>query len=390
MKTYEYYQPEYVKNFQCDGQKCSAHCCKNCNVIIDKKIYKKYSHQKPKSAAKELTRPLKKINEDSYKINLNENSNCPFLTEDNLCSIQKKYGEDFVPQRCLNYPRRTWFFNYFLECSLTLACPVAAEQILLPTEPMKFEKFEVAEDFLKNSARIQIDTTLLSPSFFDKLIPLQETAIKILQERALTIDQRLLILELYFDKLEELLGDEKFDESAKVNSVYSNVEFFKEQVAQISSVLNFDVTNHLTIILEILKTESDKNLFEKIVEALGDTSELISKYISLADERQKFLQKFSTVFENYLVNEFLFNFYPFRFYEGITQNYNCFLITYKLIELVTFSMSLEKEYSAKDLVSAINLCVNSLEDNSDYTKRILEYLKTQKDPVEIMHNMLQL
>ena len=54
-QTYTYYQPEYVRKFKCNGQACSAHCCRRWRITIDKKTFKKYSHIKPKSAAKEIT-----------------------------------------------------------------------------------------------------------------------------------------------------------------------------------------------------------------------------------------------------------------------------------------------------------------------------------------------
>ena len=129
MATYKYYQPEYVKNFRCDGQKCSAYCCKsNYRIVIDKKTYKKYSHLKPKSAAKEIMRNIKKIdNSEDYQIKPDENFNCPFLTEDNLCSIQKNHGEEFLSSTCATYPRCTWYFGDFYERSLSLTCPLVAE-----------------------------------------------------------------------------------------------------------------------------------------------------------------------------------------------------------------------------------------------------------------------
>jgi len=68
-KIYTYYQPEYVKNFQCDGKKYDARCCKKWAIFIDEKNF------------------------------------CPFLTEDNLCRLQKNFGEDFLSETCTNYPR---------------------------------------------------------------------------------------------------------------------------------------------------------------------------------------------------------------------------------------------------------------------------------------------
>ena len=112
---YECFQPKYFSRFKCDGQKCNAHCCRKWRIDIDKKTYKKYSHLKPKSAAQEITRQIKKRdNSENYIIKLDKNANCPFLTEDNWCQIQRKYGEDFLSEVCTTYPRRVIYFGSFL------------------------------------------------------------------------------------------------------------------------------------------------------------------------------------------------------------------------------------------------------------------------------------
>ena len=65
-QTYTYYQPEYVRNFKCNGQACAAHCCRRWRITIDKKTFKKYSHIKPKSAAKEITSHIIKSEGGGY------------------------------------------------------------------------------------------------------------------------------------------------------------------------------------------------------------------------------------------------------------------------------------------------------------------------------------
>ncbi|MBQ7704825.1 MAG: flagellin lysine-N-methylase [Selenomonadaceae bacterium] len=401
MQTYEYYQPEYVKSFHCDRQKCSAACCRNWSRFIDKKIYKKYSHLKPKSLAKEMIRPLKKVDgRDFYKINLDENLNCPFLSDNNLCNIPQKFGEDFVPAMCIKFPRKIYNFFNFFERSLSLTCPLVTEQVLLATEPLKFEKIEVPEEIHNE---FSIADTLLTPQLFEYLVPIQETAIKILQNRNFSIDQRLLILELYFDKMEEIIGDNRVLEIEKINDIYQNEDFLQKQLEQIAPLVKFDALNHVTIMLAILKfsyesvknpTAADKNFFDIVVNSFkisgnenSGLNDFAQQYISMNDERQKFLQKFSTVFENYLVHELFTNVYPFRFFGSITQNYNALVTAYKLLEFITFS---GKNFTAEDLISAINVYINNIEHNPNYFKKILEYLYKKDDPVEVMNLFLQI
>ena len=144
MKTFVYFQPEYVNEFKCNGQLCNARCCKDWRIDIDRKTYKKYNTIKPKSKAKEITQKIK-YNEktEGYCIELDKKRSCPFLTEDNWCSIQKTYGEDYLSDICTKYPRQITCVDDFFEFSLSLTCPVVAELVLMSTEPMVFEQTEV-------------------------------------------------------------------------------------------------------------------------------------------------------------------------------------------------------------------------------------------------------
>ena len=88
-------QPKYVKNFKCDGQSCGAMCCRTSwDIEVDAETFEKYINAE--SAEKEITSKLKYDEEiKGYVVQLNDKNFCPFLTEENLCVIQKKYGENF-------------------------------------------------------------------------------------------------------------------------------------------------------------------------------------------------------------------------------------------------------------------------------------------------------
>lgn len=404
-KTYEYYQPEYVSKFQCDRQKCSAQCCKNWAITIDKKTYKQYSHLKPKSAAREITRHIQKKG-DIYQMIFDESLHCPFLTEDNGCKIKNEYGEEYLSAACITYPRCTWDLGDFYECSLRLTCPIAAEQILLADEPMKFEHVEVSEKIHNNFGKTQMNQIELPAPLENKMILVQETAISILQERTLTIDERLLIEGLYFDKLEELLVETQIYELEKVNIAYKDPIFLKEQANQVSAVLKFNANEYVEAMLNFLKTLydtgrirtlDDKKYIDAVMSALqinqDETSEIkisavAERYNALNTERKNFVKQFENIFENYLVNEIFMNVYPFRFVDHMNYNYGIFTTFYKVMELLTFSMSLKQNLTEKDLVSGIIWYSNVSDNNAGYTKRISEYIK-EKNPFDIMQGLLQ-
>lgn len=405
-EIYTYYQPEYVSKFKCDGQKCSAKCCRFWTITIDQNTYEKYSNIKPESAAQEITCHISKFDGGGYKVDLDENFNCPFLTEDNWCKIQRKYGEDFLSKTCTTYPRRISGVRNFYEAALTLTCPVAAELVLLEKEPIKFEKIETSVPLGQNYHKI---SAKISPGMITFFVDIQNTAMTILQVRHLTIDQRLMMLGLYLDKLSELTKNRSIKdyELMQLNEIYRSQNFLKEQAAQFSRVLNFNGREHIRVIIGLLETlygvgntvvPDDVKIIRAITNTLKlktdendqvSISEVLTTYNALKAEREKFVFNFSTIFENYLINEFFMNLYPFKFENNLSLNYGVFVTIYKMLELVTFSMFMENHSEEKDLISNIMWYANTLDHNKTHADKIFEYMKDKSDILEIMQNMLQ-
>ena len=406
----EFFQPEYFNLFKCDGQKCNAHCCRKWRIDIDKKTYKKYSHLKPKSTAKEIIRHIiKREGIEEYAIKLNENLSCPFLTEDNWCKIQREYGEDFLSSTCKTYPRRIWDFGFFIECSLTLTCPIVAEMVLLSKEPLKFEKGVVSEKNLKSLKNLTVFDRKVPDELYTKCISIQETAISILQERNLTIDQRLMMLGLYIDKTDDLWANVSLiDDIDKVNAIYQKSDFLLQQADQFSQVIKFNGHNYIKSMLEILQVlygEANSQDLEdqKMLEVFQDffqikpndqneleINPLVIKYSKLKEERQNFTNKFSTIFENYLVNEFFLNVYPFKIQNtSMTYSYSLFVTIYKILELLTFASAMKNNSTEEDLVKEIMWYVSKMDHNLNYAPKIHDYLRDKSDMVEVMQNMLQ-
>ncbi len=404
--NYKYFQPEYVSRFQCNGEICPENCCKkNWRITIDEKTYNKYLKLEEQNPELEITRHIAKL-ENGYKLIFGEKNCCPFLTENGWCSIQKRYGEEFLSEICRTFPRIIWNFYDGYECTLSLTCPLAMEMILFSDEPLKFEKIEIPESVHNKFDKLNVNSNAAAIPFED-IIQVQETSIRILQERALTIDKRLLMLGLYFDKLEEIFNGNGFNELEKVDAFYRDSKFLTEQAAQISPALNFNAAEHIRImfgILEILygagnNTGLTERLFigaiTKALKIEPDENNQISltataqNYLALDEQRQNFINKFSTIFENYLVNEFFYCIYPFNFNFNINLNYGMFLTIYKMLELSTFSISLNWDVDPKTLADQIVFYNHGIDHNRNHLNKIEAYLKDKSDIVEIMQDMLK-
>ena len=329
-KTYLYLQPEYVSKFKCDGQSCEAHCCRGWIISIDKKTYKKYANIKPKFEAEKITQHISKTKDNKYVVQLDENQSCPMITEDNWCSIQRKYGEDYLSSVCSTYPRITYQFGDFFERALTLTCPVVAAQVLLTDEPMVFEQIEVSEKVHSNGGRIQIQPPQIPRNLFSYVYSAQFAAISILQERTLSIDERLTVLGFFLDKLDEIISSGNLKEIENISAFFSSEEFLKNETKNLTKNIIFDEKEHMKIMFGTLETLYGENSYfsvkdRRFLDAVTDALEikvdenkkvslgsLVENYKKLDGFRKVFMKAFSPAFENYLVNEFFLSLEIFR------------------------------------------------------------------------------
>ena len=283
-------KPQYLDDFKCDGSKCGALCCReNWNIFIDAPTYKKYSAL-PTPQAQEILRHLRGDSSSENFLVIREKNYCPFLGADNLCRIQKAHGEEYLSQVCAGYPRIITRFENFIELALSPTCPLAAKIILLRTEPLRFEVVEASEKILRLGECHILQG--IPNGFAPLIIDLQLAMVAIFQERRLTLDQRLIVLGFFLDRIEELLYGGKLDGATlqRLSAVYTSENFLAQEVPLILRSVNF--------------IPAEKNL----------------------------PAEFATIAENFLVNEIFLSVYPFRIDASILQNFGVLLTVYKIFE----------------------------------------------------------
>ena len=146
---------------------------------------------------------------------------------------------------------------------------------------------------------------------------------------------------------------------------------------------------------------------QKLIDAFAETfhitqqnsvAQLAKTYKDLAPVREALLKNYSTVFENYLVNEFFMKLYPFSLSYSITDNYGLFLITYKMMELlvISFAVSSFKKNPEKrpplDLIhlsALITVFCNRVDHAMQFLKKISEHIKDKYDMATLMQYLLQ-
>ena len=407
-KKFVYFQPEYVNRFKCNG--CTGggviNCCeRDWDITIDDAIYKKYRKIKPSEKAQEILSHI--VRDDKRNSYMLIGRPCPFLTPEKFCGIQLNYGEEFLSQTCATYPRRTHKVGNFFERSLTLTCPVAAEMILFAQEPLKFEFIEVPDKIHGKHGRIQITKVPIASEKDASLArEIQITMISILQRRLFTIDQRLIALGLFLDKLQELVSAKSSDDTLlDLIAAYRSEDFLTEEISPIFQSFAFDAKSFVTFMikfigytLEALKAAEGKKFldaFVKVLEIHPDKNNLVylpqivANFEKLSDARKNFSEKYSAFLENYLVNELFYGFYPWRFItESLTKNFIVFLISFKIFELMTFATVQSGLDSKEDLLAMVDWFMMKTDHNPELYKRFFELLEGVDDTYLLMATLL--
>lgn len=373
-QKYIYFQPQYVKEFICDSSKCNSNCCeRGWNIDVDAATYEKYLQLAP-AVAQQF-----KFNEQKKKYLLTKHP-CPFLTDKKLCWLQLEHGEEFLSLTCKTYPRVTTYFGKFFERSLALSCPVAADKILFQAAPMQFELVEVSEKF-HGGKRVLINPVHLDEKTLAHVIEIQVAMISILQERTLSIGQRLIVLGFFLDRLDEIFSAEILDDTAltKLLAAYESKKFLSEQVPRMIRAIKFDVEKFSAIMSEL----SDKFYgAEKFTEA-------VSNYKKLRNFRKDFIGKHATFLENFLVNELFLNCYPWRFEGHIIKNFGVFVIKYKIFELTLLLAAMKNPLGKDDLISLVDWFTTQFNHVEVNQRRIFDYLQGKDDTLNLMESLLE-
>ena len=381
-KKYFYFQPQYVSKFKCDGSKCDAHCCKEeWNIFIDKETYEQYAQLDPKKILPHL-----KFHSDKGEYFIEFSGKyCPFLNEKKLCRLQLEHGENFLSSTCATYPRITNHFGYFFERSLILSCPVAAEMILFEREPMQFEFVEVPEKIHSLDGKLFLQMIEATDELKSHMIEIQVAMISILQERTLSIDQRLIVLGFFVDRLAEIFSD--FDEDAltKLIAAYESKKFLAEQVPLMLQSVSFDAEKFIEFMRGLLKKlfdEENLNKHKKFLETVNNAFPRLS-------EKNFFVTEHSAFFENFLVNELFLSTFPWKFEGSIAQNFSAFVAEYKLFELITFSVSLKGFTGKKDFIDTAGWFTTRFDHSKEFKRQVFSVVKDSDEIFLLMSSLLE-
>ncbi|AET67227.1 hypothetical protein Desor_1580 [Desulfosporosinus orientis DSM 765] len=384
--TQEIQMPLYLKSFNCIGSACEDSCCFGWSTItVDSKTFQKFSKIQD-LALKEIIDDKVVLNqteqsEESYAhVELNNDSTCPFLTEEKLCLIQLKQGEEYLSKICFTFPRMTNVVDGILEKSAVMSCPEAVRMALLNSKGINFISVQETLD-VRNNISISVNTN--DPAFTDTpnkyFQDLRNLTLQILKNRDYKLEERFIILGLFFQKLSKVCNEKKVDTIP--NLITSFAQFIKKESliailakTPTSPAVQFKLLMQgaLTRLVQGITNQRYAECFLEFLQGIKHSPD-ISLDISAENYRLAYENYYAPfaieheyVFENYLVNYVYNNLFPLCdgdiFDEYIKLVFHYSLIKMLLIGIAGFHQGLNLEL----LVKLIQSFAKTIEHNPQY------------------------
>ena len=201
-------EPDYFKDFFCEGKRCGAQCCGGWTVFVDEDTYARYEAL-PEHERKVILPHIAKCPEGSgesaYMLDFGDGGRCPLLRDDQLCSIQRRLGEEYLGNTCALYPRKIVHIGWFYERFLFLSCPLAAELALLRDDHIQFEKHELSR--VRTAGWVDTAQGKEGEGMAAAFWLLQDTGIVLLQDRKHTLKERMAYLLGFLERADETVAE---------------------------------------------------------------------------------------------------------------------------------------------------------------------------------------
>ena len=380
-------QPKYVADFQCDGSKCNAKCCGKWRIDIDMETYKKYQRIKNPAMRKKILSSIQPSTiQTGFQIELDNKGVCPLLCEDNLCYIQRNMGEGALSQTCKVYPRMVQQIGNYQFRMLAMTCPVAAEYALLSTNAMELQQISCEEDtsawklIAKNCNMKNVPNDLAA-------VHIMMGGLAILQNTSYTFEQRLVILGLFLDKVEDCQQDV---EAVAGLIDYYNSDAFQQEISNLwENWQYYPVAHHqfMNGIITVLKQEKELLISSEHWQVMNDY------YNNVYEERHHLVQeRLGSVLERYWQHEWLFHAYPYSFSGGFLHNYFSYLIAYELCQLVIHSTyALDNAWAERNILDVLGEFSKSFDHKRDFSKALVKETEIfESEPLKLMQVLLRL
>ena len=372
--------PKYMVEFKCVSSRCIDTCCAGWDINIDECTYDKYTHSTGK--LKELVKEKfleNKYEHDSFNTGfmiLKDENRCPFLNSNMLCDIHGGIGEDNLCITCKSYPRVFNIIDNVYEKSGLPSCEEICIRAFLNKDKMEFVECEENIDETNIEIRRIIDSQAFedTDSLLQYFWDIRIISINIMQCRNFSIEERLNILNNFYEKIEELHKLQKFDDIEDFLEEFNNESIDYEYLKGAA----FNENNEFYISIkedELVKNIRSLRLKECVKEYKKGTSKQndTSQYLKEVPKYFNELEEYSYILENYLVNQIFKDLIPFNTGNSLMKSIKVLINTYRIIKayIIGIAINSNEQITEKHIIRVIQSLSKDIEHNKVF-KELLE------------------
>jgi lysine-N-methylase len=393
--------------FKCAGSDCEDNCCHDWVVYIDKQTFKYYQKCRNKTLAKELSAHFKRnktaLNDQSYGVlTLTDDHRCPFLTEERLCKLQLTLGFQGLSQTCATYPRILNGIEGQFEQALTLSCPPAAKMVLSDPEPMRFTRIETA---IPGGTPL---SKLIKPVNRQmSLLTLRRFVTAILQARRYTMHERMLLLGIFCDNLQDLIREEAYQNVDLLIARFQDILRSPEKTEiHVKAPREDPRALQLRVLSALIGRRLEQGItFKPFIEFYTDflkgleyepdmsAGDLADNYQRAADRWHKpFMEKHPQIMENYVVNYCFKNAFPCETGTISFEDFVKLSIHYGLIQMHLTGIAgyYKERFSLEHATRFISAHARVIEHNAGYIQWVCDwFVKNKVDDLPSMAVLLR-
>lgn len=381
--------PTYMKKFSCIGSECEDTCCNGWTISIDKNTFKKYKKLRNQEIKVEIDKSLKRNKKNSTDAHYAEfrlkSHGCPLQSEEGWCKIHRDLGESYLSNTCSIYPRKYNAIDNIVEMGGALSCPEITRHALFNPDGIDFE-MTLQEDVSRGTRNFIINSQDVKDKLFWEI---RSFAIFLLQDRRFNVEERLINLGMWINKLTEIIqtNDEK--------KLLENINFFKQtlnnnfvvksSIAKIKP--NYDLYTKICyeiLLVRKLFTIDNKrylDLLDDIADGLKmDGNNVVDNFdeliVGIKNELYSpFFKEKEYILENYLVNDLFINCFG-NSKDNLFEQYILVVLKFALVKLHLYGVAAKyKGLNDERIVHVIQTFSKCIEHNSGYLKSIVDTVK---------------
>ena len=191
----KYVQFDYVNKFSCLAGKCPDTCCKDWQIILDEDAIARYASLPGELGEQVRAAMLTENGETRFR---ERGGNCVLLRDDGLCPLQAAYGAEMLCRTCFTHPRFTEEYGQTAELTLSASCPEAARLLLEHDAPLTLTETDDGGPVIPNE---------LDPALYPALLAARTASIRLAQDRARPVADRLALILLLARRVQRLLDE---------------------------------------------------------------------------------------------------------------------------------------------------------------------------------------